>query len=139
MAKDAVDSRFDMSAGDSPPQSDSTLANDVLADSASRRRYRRFSFVLAVTVVLALGFFLWKLICAASAFVTAISPWVVGMVATLVVAIAVITLALLKATFAAPGNGEVKDAGNMPQASLLSDALKALSDAIGALREAVGK
>lgn len=139
MADDPVPSHLDLSGGESPSPGEASKANALLDDAASRRRYRRFSFFLAVVVVGFFGLLLFKLACAVITYVTSFSPWVVGMFATLVVAMSVITLALLKATFAAPGGTVPTDVEDMPQVSILSDALKAMTDAVSALRDAIGK
>lgn len=139
MASDGPDSQLDLSDGDNPSASAAKKANALLADAESRRRYRRYSFVLAVLAVFFFGALLYKLACAVIAYITSFSPWVVGMFATLVVAMTVITLALLRAVFAAPGGDEGRDQATMPQVSVLSDALKALGDAVNALRSSIGK
>lgn len=139
MALDSILGHLDLSEGDNPAPGEASKANALLDDAASRRRYRRFSFFLAVVVVAFFGVLLFKLACAVITYVTSFSPWVVGMFATLVVAMSVITLALLKATFAAPGGAVPQDVEGMPQVSILSDALKAMSDAVSALRDAIGK
>lgn len=139
MPDEPTSSQLDLSAGDTPYEPDYTKANALLDDAASRRRYRRFSFVLSVVVVVFFGLVLFKLIRAVASHATTFSPWIVGMFATVVVAMSVITLALLRATFASPGGYEEKTTESMPQVSVLSEALKALGDAVGALRETVGK
>lgn len=139
MADDSVPGYLDLSGGENPSPGETSKANALLEDAASRRRYRRYSFILALVVVGFFGLLLFKLACAVITYVTSFSPWVVGMFATLVVAMSVITLALLKATFAAPGGAATQDVEGMPQASVLSDALKAMSDAVSALREVIGK
>lgn len=137
MADEPTISQLDLSAGDAPDERAFAKANALLEDAASRRRYRVFSFVLSVFVVCFLGLLLFKLAWAIACYITSFSPWVVGMFATLVVAMVVITLALLKATFAVPGSDDPKEVGTMPQASVLSDALKAMSDAVTALRDVI--
>jgi cytochrome bd-type quinol oxidase subunit 2 len=139
MTAGPTNSQLDLSAGDNPFESEANKANELLEDAASRRGYRRYSFFLAVLVV---GFFGWLLFNVAGAVinnVTSFSPWVVGMFATLAVAMAVITLALLRATFAPPGGDDAKEHDNLPQVSVLSDALKVMGDAVTALRSSVGK
>ncbi|MGX5649544.1 hypothetical protein ACWKW4_04705 [Hydrogenophaga borbori] len=138
MADGPTNSQLDLSAGDDPYAPYSKKANELLDDAVSRRRYRGASFFLAVAVVLFFGLLLYKLACAIASYVTSFSPWVVGMFATLVVAMSVITLALLKATFAAP-NGSTDDSHELPQMAVISDSLKALSDAIAALRASISK
>lgn len=139
MADESVPGYLDLSGGENPSQGEASKANALLDDAASRRRYRRFSFFLAVVVVGFFGLLLFKLACAVITYVTSFSPWVVGMFATLVVAMSVITLALLKATFAAPGGTVTSEMEAMPQVSILSDALKAMSDSFSALRDTIGK
>lgn len=138
MSGEAIDSHLDLSAGENPDPESSKAANELLADAASRRRYRRYSFGLAVLVVGFLSWILCRLIAAVTTYITSFSPWVVGMVATLVIAIAVITLALLKATFSGPSSAS-QPIPEMPQITILSDAIKVFGDSVRALRDTIGK
>ncbi len=130
----------DLSQGDIPELDESKRANALLDDAANRRKYRGGAFGLSVLVVLFLGFIIYKLMCAVTSDIHFFSPWTVGIFATLVVAVTVVTLSLLRATFSAPDRAERDKGGpEMPQMTLLSEVLKTMATAVEALTKVVSK
>ena len=95
---------------------------------------------MSVVVVLFLGYIIYRLMCAITTDIQFFSPWVVGIFATLVVAVTVVTLSLLRATFSPPESIDVKkDEPEMPQMTVLSEALKTMGTAFEALTKAISK
>ena len=131
--------QWDLSAGDAPPSKESEKANALLEDAASRRSFRRAAFGLATFAALFLSYMLFKLVCAIEGHVKDMSPWLVGIFATMVVAITVTVLSLIRATFSSPGTSDTGSSDDMPQTAVLSELLKTASGAIEALSKAVSK
>ena len=131
---------LDLSAGDTPTGEATQKANELLNDAANRRKYRRWSFGLSVVVVLFLAYIIYRLMCAITTDIQFFSPWVVGIFATLVVAVTVVTLSLLRATFSPPENIDAKrDEPEMPQMTVLSEALKTMGTAFETLTKVISK
>jgi hypothetical protein len=133
-------SGLDLSEGETPTPQDVKKANELLDDAANRRKYRWWSFSLSVLVVLFFGVTISRLMCAVVADIQHFSPWIVGIFATLVVAVTVVTLSLLRATFSPPESPAAqRGEPEMPQATMFSEALKAIAAALEALAKAPGK
>lgn len=138
-ADNPVLKQWDLSAGDAPPSKESEKANALLEDAASRRSFRRAAFGLAAFAALFLCYMLFKLVCAIEGHVKDMSPWLVGIFATMVVAITVTVLSVIRATFTSPGTSDAGGADDMPQTAVVSEVLKTLSGAIEALSKTLGK
>lgn len=132
-------SALDLSAGSEPPGKDLKKANQLLDDAASRRRYRLLSVVVTVVVVLFLCLLLYRIVCAITLNISYFSAWIVGIFATGVIAVTVLTLALLRATFASPVVESDTPDMSAPQLSIAAELLKALGGAIEGLGKTVGK
>ena len=137
-----VTSSDDLSAGSEPSQEAAKKVEELLSDAASRRRYRGISVTLTLMVVVFLCYLLSRIACAVTFDIAHFSPWIVGIFATVVVAISVLTIALMRATFAPPNiesDSEKSNKDSLPQLSAVSEALKAIGGAIESLGKTVGK
>ena len=123
---------YDLSAGTHPSPQESEKAQEILNDAKARRRFRLASTTLAIGVVAFLCGALFCVIQVLTAGIALVTVASVGMVVTLTVAITVLTIALLRSTFASIS--AVSDANSgipAPPAEVLK--------AVGGAIEAVGK
>lgn len=98
----------DLSLGDTPPAQIGQSVDNLLAESRSRRRHRTFSAFLVFAVVACLVAGVRKLLSGLSKNLQHIDPAAVGLVASLVIAISVLTLTLVKYAFSTEAKSEEK-------------------------------
>lgn len=99
MADEPIAPEDDLSGAD-PSEAAENAANAALNDAKSRSTYRTLATVCAIAVIVLLGVLLFCLVRAAAFELSRVNNAVVALVASLVVAITVLAIALLRATFA---------------------------------------
>jgi hypothetical protein len=100
----------------------------LLGDSRARRTYRTVAVASVAVVLLCLLYALYRIVCALVLDLAFVSGPAVGVAATLVVAIAVLAIALLRSTFAPTTPSEKNEDGPIVTTTAL-EALKELKDA----------
>lgn len=130
MAGDASD---DLSGAGEPPAHVSARANAVLIDEKLRTRYRTGATALAVSVITGLFVLLCRLVWALACNLSLVEGPSVALVASLVVAISVLSIALLRFTFAPlidPEKPVEQDKASDPLPGNVAEALKALGELV---------
>lgn len=116
---------YDLAGGDDPPPGDRKTLEEILQESQSRRAHRRAAAVLVYIVVGALTLSVLRVVFKLAHDIQHISPSAVAMVASLVVAISVLTIALAKFSFGL-GRQASRDATGTKDDAVSSPAVEAL-------------
>ncbi|MES2412445.1 MAG: hypothetical protein V4614_01495 [Pseudomonadota bacterium] len=115
----------DLSGDGNPDQSVIDNANAALRDQKWRSTYRTVATLCAVLVMGLLGLLLYALICAVTNELSRVNNAVVAVVASLVIAITVLAIALLRATFQSAKTTDKESEFSLPN----MEVIKALRDA----------
>jgi len=129
----------DLSLGDSPPAQIGQSVDNLLAESRSRRRHRMCSAILVFVVVAFLVAGVRKILSGLSKNLQHIDPAAVGLVASLVIAISVLTLTLVKYAFSEPKTDEKSKDKTEPVAPPALEAVKVAGDMLIKAGEMIGK
>lgn len=100
------ESRYDLAGGDNPPEN--PTVTEVLKEAEARRGHRFAALVLVYVVVSLLIVSVWKLVDRLSQDLTHLNPAAVGLVASLVVAVSVLTIALGRFAYGMSVGSEAK-------------------------------
>lgn len=100
--------QYDLAGGDTPPARDAKTIAEVLTEAKSRRLHRRAAAVLIYSVVLCLIASVVRVVWKVSTDLVHINPAVVGLVASLVFAISVLTIALARYAYGMSNAGDGK-------------------------------
>jgi hypothetical protein len=130
------DSAYDLAGGDHPPPDTTRTVEEIISEAKSRRAHRRASATLVYIVVCGLIVAVLRVVFKVAHDIQHINPSAVAMVASLVVAISVLTIALAKFAFALgqrPAKEEKPSTDAVSTPSL--EAIKMFGDALSKVGE----
>lgn len=106
--QDAPESKFDLAGGENPPRLEARTVDEVLGEARSRRAHRLAAAALIYTVVGVLLVSVFHVIRTINEDLSKLQPATIGLVASLVVAISVLTIALAKFAYGLSNSGDGK-------------------------------
>lgn len=134
---DKPDPTQDLAGGETLSGAEARTVGEVLREAKSRREHRLAAAALIYIVVCMLILSVWKVVDGLAADLTHLNPAAVGLVASMVVGISVLTIALAKFAY---GMSNSQDSKQSPGGDAISppsvEVFKAAGDVLGKLGEA---
>ena len=119
---------LDLAGGEQPPKAERDTVADILEESQSRRNHRWAAAILIYFVVLALVWSVWRVVGKLAEKLDQVTPATVGLVASMVVAISVLTIALAKFAYGMSSSGPKAKADDDVVAPPTVEAIKLAGD-----------
>lgn len=126
---DAPESRFDLAGGENPPPKEGRTVSEVLQEAQSRRHHRLAAAALIYIVVAVLLVAVSNVIRAINVDLSKLQPATIGLVASLVVAISVLTIALAKFAYGLSSSKEGKDRAKEDEGTVAPPVIEAVKTA----------
>ncbi|CAN7366429.1 hypothetical protein [Acidovorax sp. LjRoot117] len=126
---DAPESKFDLAGGENPSFKEGRTVSEVLQEARSRRTHRFAAAALIYIVVAVLLVAVSNVIRAINLDLPKLQPAAIGLVASLVVAISVLTIALAKFAYGLSSSNERKGKAKEDESTVAPPVIEAVKTA----------